>query len=170
MIDPPWPVRSNQVELTYSTMPLTQIADLPIRQLTEKHSTIFLWTTNSMMEEAFGMLRLWRFNWMQTITWCKNYGLGRPPYSATEHMLMAVKGQPGRAHIKDGYTQLSDGSMWLRNPRPLNWFTTQHKPKHSCKPDEAYDIIEQTCFGSYLELFARVYRPGWESWGNQLPK
>jgi len=169
VIDPPWPVRSNQVVLPYSTMTITQIADLPIAQLTEKNSTIFLWVTNSMMEEGFGLLRLWKFQWAQTITWCKSYGLGRPPYSATEHMLMAYKGQPGRPHMSDEYTSLPDGSLWLTDPRPLNWFSTQHKPKHSAKPDDAYKLIESISSGPYLDMFARQHREGWTAWGNQLP-
>lgn len=170
LIDPPWPVKSNQSPIPYSTMPLTKIAALPIGQLTEKHSTVFLWTTNSMMEEAFGLLRLWRLTYTQTITWCKNYGLGRAPYTATEHMLMAFKGQPGRGHMTDGYTRLSDGNLWLTHPRPLNWFSTQHRPKHSEKPEEAYKLIESISEGPYLEMFARTQRPGWSAWGNQLPQ
>jgi N6-adenosine-specific RNA methylase IME4 len=40
---------------------------------------------------------------------------------------------------------------------------------HSAKPDVAYEIIEQMYPELLkLELFARRYRAGWKSWGNEL--
>jgi site-specific DNA-methyltransferase (adenine-specific) len=41
--------------------------------------------------------------------------------------------------------------------------------KHSQKPDEQYGKIERLFPGkSYLELFARKKREGWDSWGNEI--
>jgi N6-adenosine-specific RNA methylase IME4 len=40
---------------------------------------------------------------------------------------------------------------------------------HSEKPDEAYARMEQLYGGPRLELFARKERPGWKTWGNELP-
>jgi N6-adenosine-specific RNA methylase IME4 len=38
--------------------------------------------------------------------------------------------------------------------------------EHSRKPDEAYERIEALCEGPYLEMFARLPRPGWDRWGS----
>jgi len=42
------------------------------------------------------------------------------------------------------------------------------KEKHSKKPTRAYEIIEATSPGPYLEIFARSERKGWKSWGNEV--
>ena len=39
---------------------------------------------------------------------------------------------------------------------------------HSHKPEEAYAVIERCSPGTYLELFARRKRPGWDVWGNEV--
>jgi MT-A70 len=41
--------------------------------------------------------------------------------------------------------------------------------EHSRKPDEVYERIERLVEGPYLELYARRERPGWVSWGDELP-
>lgn len=167
VIDPPWPVTAfNNVDMPYPTMPITAIAALPIRQLTEKDCNVFLWVTNSTIEEGFGLLRLWGLRYKTTITWCKNYGVGRPPYSATEHILMASCGQPPRPHKK---LKLPNQTVWIKEEdRMFNWIKTNEKPKHSTKPEEAYKLIESCSVGPYFEMFARKPRPKWVVWGNEV--
>jgi hypothetical protein len=41
--------------------------------------------------------------------------------------------------------------------------------EHSVKPDEVHARIERLLAGPYLELFARAERPGWTTWGNEIP-
>ena len=64
--------------------------------------------------------------------------------------LLATKGKPKR--ISKSVRQL------IHAPRR----------EHSRKPDEVYDRIEQLLDGTYVELFARRERKGWDSWGNEL--
>ena len=42
--------------------------------------------------------------------------------------------------------------------------------EHSRKPDEFFELLERL-FGPVrrIELFARIGRPGWVQWGNELP-
>jgi len=157
LIDPPWPVTHNQVDLPYTTMPISEIASIPMNQLTEKDAYVFLWTTNSMIDEALGLIKLWRLRYVTMITWCKNYGLGRPPYTATEHIIMVRRGNPPRPHMQEGEERL------------FNWFATNQKMKHSVKPEESYLLVEKVSQGPYLELFARKARSGWDGWGLEAP-
>ena len=53
--------------------------------------------------------------------------------------------------------------------RMVNFIATM-KEKHSTKPLELYDMIEQCSPGPFVELFARASRPGWTQWGNEAPK
>jgi N6-adenosine-specific RNA methylase IME4 len=48
----------------------------------------------------------------------------------------------------------------------INVLSTR-KREHSRKPDEVYGLIEACSPGSYLELFARFPRSGWDQWGNE---
>jgi N6-adenosine-specific RNA methylase IME4 len=41
--------------------------------------------------------------------------------------------------------------------------------EHSEKPDEVRRRIERLLAGPYLKLFARAERPGWVTWGNEVP-
>lgn len=42
--------------------------------------------------------------------------------------------------------------------------------KHSRKPDETYERIEEFCSGPYCELFARQPWPNWDRWGLEADK
>lgn len=166
LVDPPWPLAQ---ELPYEKMPISKIAALPVKRLADKDCYLFLWTTNSMLPEAFGILEAWGFKYVQTITWCKSHGLGRPPYTATEHIIMARRGQPSRSHATKALTTLAGGhGVWIQEKRVLNWFQTFTKLRHSEKPNESYDVIESLSPGPYVELFSRKKREGWDAWGKQL--
>lgn len=156
VIDPPWPTTFyGNGSAPYRTMPITQIALLPIRQLADKDCNVFLWTPNNFMEDAFGLLRLWCIKYKITITWCKMDGLGRPPYSATEHCLMASYGQPPRPHQKG-------------EAKILNHFTTRRALRHSEKPDYFYSIVESISQSPGLDMFSRKKREGWTCWGDEV--
>ena len=46
-------------------------------------------------------------------------------------------------------------------------------PADGEKPDIFYTLVEKTCPappGGYLELFARKQRPGWVTWGDEVPR
>lgn len=40
---------------------------------------------------------------------------------------------------------------------------------HSRKPVEFHELVEARSHGPWLEMFARTTRPGWASWGNEVP-
>lgn len=46
------------------------------------------------------------------------------------------------------------------------WFQFA-RGKHSQKPDAFLDVVEQVSPGPRIELFARLQRDGWDSWGNE---
>lgn len=157
MADPPWPNSvsdsSRFKALPYPTMTIAEIASIPMRDIMEDNANLFLWSTNQMMPEALDLLKVWRLKFKMVITGVKSYGMGRPPLSATEHIIMASAGQPPRPFHED---------------QILNWFHWGKKLRHSEKPEAAYSLIESISPGmSRLEMFARKTRSGWDSWGNQ---
>jgi N6-adenosine-specific RNA methylase IME4 len=142
----------------YASMPVSDIAALPIRKLADDHAHLYLWTTNAFMEQAHQVARSWGFDQKTILTWGKVYqdDYLRPSMKtgfyyrgATEHVLFCVR-----------------GSLRLNGTWPT-LFLWPRLAKHSQKPDAFYDLVEQASPGPYVELFARRHRLGWDVWGNE---
>jgi N6-adenosine-specific RNA methylase IME4 len=159
VVDPPWPLkwRSNPAvgmkPLDYATMPIAEIAELPILELAADDCALFLWTTNSFLPEALGIVRIWKFEYRMLWTWCKPTGMGAHPRNATEHIVLAYRG-PVR-QVLDRHA-----------PQTLNW-TKAPTTVHSEKPEVFIDTIEAISPAPRVELFARRNRLGWDTWGNE---
>lgn len=162
--DPPWSYQDKKCngncENHYSTMKIEDICNLPIKNMLEENSVLFLWTTYPMLQEAMKVIKSWGFNY-KTIAfqWVKKnkksesffFGLGRWTRGNTECCLLAVKGKPKR--ISNKVSQL----------------IIQPIREHSRKPDETRDrIVELMGDLPRIELFARQYADGWDCWGNEV--
>ncbi len=76
-----------------------EISDLPIKNLTEKDCILFIWTTDSHLQEVLEVIKNWNFKF-KTIgfTWVKQYKSGSYCYNfgaytlkSTEICLIALK-------------------------------------------------------------------------------
>lgn len=149
-------------DLPYSTMTVEQIAELPIRHLSQGDkwhvngdkdgSHLYLWTTTQFLEPAFSVARAWGFPVSCVLVWCKarrGFNAGGTWPSNVEFILYGRRGSPPATGRAD--------SRWFEWPRG----------EHSAKPEAFYDLVEQLSPGPYLELFARRQRLGWDTWGNE---
>lgn len=155
LADPPWDIqqkgKSRGAIKHYNLMTLERIKALPVADLVEDNAHCWLWVTNATLEAGYDVLRAWGFIPRSIYTWCKpRLGLGVYLRNCTEHLLLGTK---GKAPIQFK-GQMNWGFMPLQD--------------HSHKPEEVYDIIERCSEGSYLELFARRPRHGWQIWGNEV--
>ena len=156
--DPPWPYQresdaSHRSANPYPSMTLEAIAALPVAELSHADAVLWLWATNAHLESAHRIAAEWGFTPKTALTWDKKrIGLGDWLRNQTEHCLMAVKGRP--------VVELRGQSTLLAAARR----------EHSRKPDEFYQLVEELCPGSKLELFARERRPGWQSFGAELER
>lgn len=165
-------------DANYSTMPFEDIAQLskiseePVSHTIAGHeisytAILFLWVTNPFLLNGDGasLCLRWGFVPKQLMTWFKTkkdafdedekslaMGMGRITRGATEHVIIATKGQYSKL------VKCHDVRNVLFAPRRA----------HSKKPDELYPVIEELFDGPYLELFARFRRNGWTSWGKAL--
>lgn len=169
--DPPWDVKAgpghNGPEgwenntatqtkpLPYPTMTVDEIAALDVPAAASSH--LYLWTINAYIESAYTVARAWGFKPSTLIVWAKNPmggGLGGAWGITTEYVLYARKGSlPNIGRVT---------GTWF------NWkraYDERGKPKHSAKPPQFLDLVEQISPGPYLEMFARSQRLGWDSWG-----
>ena len=163
LADPPWEVKAGAGnlhipkqktrELSYPTMSIEEIKNMPVSKLTEKNAVLFLWTINKYIEQSYSVARSWGFTPSTMMVWCKKpkgRGLGGTFGISTEYLLFARKG-----------TVKATERHWS------TWFEAK-RGIHSQKPAIAYEIIEKCFEGSKLELFARSQRAGWDVFGNQV--
>lgn len=164
--DPPWSYEDKKANdpamggITYPTMSLNDIKNLPIKEIVEKDCVLFLWATMPMLKEALEVINAWGFNYRTcAFTWVKQNPLGQGIYSGLGHWtngnaelcLFAKKGTPKR--------QSKSVKQIVLSPRS----------RHSEKPSEVRNRIIQL-MGDLprIELFARQKTEGWDVWGNEI--
>lgn len=168
LADPPWRFNNRTGRVApeykrlhrYSSMSNDEIKALPVPDLAEAKSHLYLWVPNALIQLGLEVMEHWGFKYKTNLVWYKvrkdggadGRGVGFYFRNVTELVLFGVRGNartydPGR--------------------RQVNIMTTR-KREHSRKPDELYDIIEDCSPGPRLELFARHSRDGWAQWGQEL--
>ena len=162
--DPPWRYQqknlSGAAEHHYRTMSNHDICNLPVGELADKDSVLFLWTTFPQLQEALEAIRTWGFCYKTVaFVWLKQnkkskswfFGLGFWTRGNAEICLLATKGKPRRlsARVHQLIISLVRG--------------------HSEKPEEARNkILELMGDLPRIELFARQRADGWDAWGNEV--
>ena len=163
--DPPWEVMAGSkqsrkegdsqksLKLTYPTMSLDEIKNLPVMDIKEKNSVLFLWTINKYIEQSYAVARSWGFTPSTMLVWDKTpkgIGLGGTFTLANEYLLFCRSGTLTASHRVKGN----------------HWFFPRER--HSKKPDFFRDMIANTFPYSRIELFARQKNDGWDVWGNEM--
>lgn len=168
LADPPWQFLNRTGKVApehrrlarYSTMSLSDIAALPVSEVSASTSHLYLWVPNALLPEGLSVMKSWGFSYKSNIVWHKirkdggpdGRGVGFYFRNVTEILLFGVRGKGART-LQPGRTQVN--------------FMATRKREHSRKPDEQYDLIESCSPGPYLELFSRGTRKNWTVWGNQ---
>jgi N6-adenosine-specific RNA methylase IME4 len=151
----------NRVENFYPTMTAKEICDLPVKEISNDNSILFLWTTDSHLLEALDVIKAWGFKY-KTIgfTWVKQYKSGSYCYNfgaytlkSTEICLVGLKGK-----LKN-----------IKKSNNVKGLVFAERTIHSKKPEEVRNRIVQLCGDvPRIELFARQKHNGWDSWGNEV--
>ncbi len=147
--DPPWRYDSGN-SLPYPTMDIEEIKAIPVAEIADENAILWLWTTNAHLRVAFDVVEAWGFEYKTLLTWVKDrMGTGEWLRGKTEHCMLAVRGKPVFLH--GNHTTVLEAV----------------RREHSRKPEEFYTLVEATCPGCRVELFARQQRHRWASFGNQ---
>ena len=168
LADPPWQFQNRTGKVApehrrlarYGTMSLDDIKALPVSDLAEEPSHLYLWVPNALLPDGLAVLSAWGFAYKSILVWHKTRkdggsdgrGVGFYFRNVTESILFGVRGKNART--------LAAGR------RQVNLLASR-KREHSRKPDEQYPIVEACSLAPYLELFARGSRQGWAGWGHQ---
>jgi len=153
------PLSDKSADLPYPTMSLDDISKLPIKDISDDNSVLFIWVTNKYLMDVGRVISAWGFKYSTTLVWAKKpigSGMGGTFKVSTEFLIFATKGK-------------------LNTKKAINgtWFDIKRKyvngyPCHSKKPDFFRELIESVCEGNKLELFAREKHEGWDVWGNEV--
>jgi N6-adenosine-specific RNA methylase IME4 len=179
LADPPWHfmARSEKGEGKSASSHYTtdrrwrDIIELPVAQLAASDATLFMWMVDWCPRLAMEIIEAWGFAHKTTaFTWVK--------------LTEGHDGKPRTDIIADGDFHFGMGYWTRANPEDC-WLATRGNPRrihadvrqllvhpvmeHSRKPDEIHTRIERLVGGPYLELYARRERPGWQTWGNEIP-
>jgi len=163
--DPAWGYNSSMegdrgVLNHYGVMKVSDIKNLPIKELADKDCVLFMWVTMPKLNECFDVIKSWGFEYKTVgFTWVKLnknkptpfMGMGRWTRANAELCLIATKGKPSRI----------SASVRSIIETPIE--------RHSKKPNEVRDrIVELMGNLPRIELFAREKADGWDSWGNEI--
>lgn len=166
LADPPWNIRLSGTrkrlrggdlpqDLPYMTLSVEEICALDVRRIAADGCHLWLWTTNEFLRAGFEVMEAWGFKYLAPIHWLKASGQGNWFVHRTQTILFGYRSK----------------CVFNRERYKPNIFESKADPvRHSQKPLEAYDLIESVSDGPRIELFARAMRPGWDIWGDQVPR
>ena len=143
LADPPWQFQNRTGKVApehkrlnrYPTMKLNDIKKLPVDQISDDRSHLYLWVPNALLPEGLEVMEAWGFKYKSNLIWHKirkdggpdGRGVGFYFRNVTEVILFGVRGKKVRT-LQPGRSQVN--------------FLATRKREHSRKPDEQYDLIE----------------------------
>ncbi len=171
--DPPWFYYGSQIKDAaaakhYPLMGQDELAALPVRSIMTRRAALFLWSTGPRLNFALELIERWGLHYRGVAyVWVKTNrrgepirGQGVPPTftkPTTEFVLAATTMPTGRPF---SILDLAQGQV-VMEPRA----------EHSRKPAVFRRHIEALCGPrSRIELFAREFARGWDTWGAEIGK
>ena len=156
--DPPWAYTTQlsegygSVQNHYPTMTDDELLSLPVAEIADENSIIYLWATSLYLPLGIQLLKTWGFNYKGSFVWDKvKHNMGNYNSVRHEFLLFGTK-----------------GSCLPEVGKLFDSVVSEERTEHSVKPETFRTIIE-TLYptGKKVELFSRSNHDGWESWGNQ---
>lgn len=178
LADPPWTFRKGSSNSGnkwwgtagnhYGLMSTADIGQLPVGELGNLNSALFLWAAWPMLQDALDIISAWGYTYRTVAwVWLKTKNAGPIMFGRPEDLSMGF-GHYTRA-VSEPCLLAVRGSMPVAD-RSVRAAILAPKSKHSKKPQEQYDMIGRLYpHTKRLELFARDVFPGWHVWGDQAP-
>ena len=139
----------------YDTMSISELCKLPVNEISEKNSVLFLWVTSPLLEDAFKVVDAWGFKYKTSFIWDKvKHNMGH--YNSVRHEILLV---------------CTKGSCTPDNKKLYNSVQRiERNNNHSEKPIEFLNIIDDLYnYGNKLEMFCReIKKENWYGWGNEI--
>ena len=154
-----WEGGAKNQSLHYTTMTIEDICALPVKEIADDNSALFLWVTYPILPDAFKVIEAWGFKYSTAaFVWVKKnkqqdtpfMGCGSWTRANSELCLLATRGHMVR--LDAGISQVIESPI----------------EEHSRKPAIVRKLITQL-LGELprIELFCRTPEAGWDVWGNE---
>lgn len=136
----------------YPSTTIAELCALPIVDLGDENSVLFLWVTSPLLEECFEVIKAWNYKYKTSMIWDKDaHNFGHYVSVRHEFLLICTRGSC-TPDVKE---------------LPPSIITIKRKG-HSEKPKEFRAVIDKLYpNGKRIELFARSVADGWQTWGNE---
>jgi len=160
--DPPWKydnvrtggsMKSGAAQ-KYPVMSVEDICNLPVKDILDKDSVLFLWVTVPFLPDGFKVMDAWGFKYKTTLFWRKtgSLGLGYWFRGQVECLLFGVRGKVKAFRLQE-----------------QNFFQCK-RLKHSKKPEEFRRLVDDATAKTMehrrkIELFATKETVGWDAVG-----
>lgn len=159
LADPPWNYsdkrdgKTTGAEDHYPSMTITEISELPVKDIAEENAVLFLWVTSPLLEECFKVIKAWDFKYKTSFVWDKiKHNMGH--YNSVRHEFLLI---------------CTRGSCLPDNKKLFDSVVSIERSEHSKKPEKFREMIDTLyTYGNKIELFAREKVRGWEVWGNEV--
>lgn len=164
--DPPWSYNDKALAgnrgavCKYETQTKEWIEELPVIEIADENSVLFLWVTMPQLGGCWKLIEKWGFKYKTVaFTWIKRnkksdslfWGMGNWTRANAELCLIATRGHPKR--INAGIHSIIESKI----------------EQHSKKPNEVRErIVKLLGDRPRIELFARNKTDGWDVWGNEV--
>jgi len=159
--DPPWEYNDPQnnpnlggAKKHYSTMNINDLCSLPIKDISEKDSVLFLWVTSPKLDMFNALMQAWGYEYKTSYVWDKiKHNMGH--YNSVRHEFLLIGGK-GKSTPDE--KKLFDSVVSI-----------ERTEKHSEKPEWFAEMIDTLyTHGNRIELFSRnPKRNGWNFWGDE---
>ena len=132
-------------------MTLEDIKSINVKSIVDDNAHLYLWSPNSIIQQALEVMKAWGFEFKTVITWVKHRSIfGYYFKGQSEQLLFGVRGK-----------------LPPQNRCQVTIINGKNS-KHSKKPEEQYNLIEKVSPGPRIELFARQKRDGWDCIGDAI--
>ena len=168
-LDPPWDYKgqlqhskpgagdTGGAARHYGTLKLPRLKEFPMQEILNKDSLVFMWVTSPHLDQGIDLLRAWGLK-----------------YATVGFVWNKMKVNPGFYTMSQCELCLVAKNKGGKIPRPrgarnIRQYVEFPREKHSKKPDEVRQRIEQMFPDQKrVELFARQSFAGWDCWGDEL--
>jgi N6-adenosine-specific RNA methylase IME4 len=172
LMDPPWSYHGAQDKMGaaakfYSTMSDEDLLAMPVMDLLNDKSVVFMWATAPRLDFAIDLLRYWGLAYRGVaFTWVKTKKDGLTPIGAQGVRPSVVK--PTAEFVIVG-SPIKKGRPLQISDESVQHIVLAAKQEHSRKPDDVHQRINRLYpDASKLEMFARRPFEGWDVWGNEV--
>lgn len=182
LCDPPWKYLTwsskgmdRNPDNHYPTMSLADLMALPVRDIAHKDCVLFMWVIDSHVEMAMELIKAWGFKyktvgfyWAKTNkdgSWFMN--TGHWTRANPEHVMEAYFGETEQ-EVERCFLNTTGRPGRKKDATNVRRLVVAQRTKHSQKPDDVHERIEQLVEGPYFEMFARRFYRDWTVWGNEI--